>query len=108
MQSHPGHIRVRQPDRLPAEELARLRKSLADRNVRLQEGPEFEEKLSHLRTMYEPYSESIALRLLITLPPWVHTEKKKDNWEAGPWDRAIQATKPGHSGTREPTAPEGG
>ena len=23
------------------------------------------------------------------MPPWIHTEKKKDNWEAGPWDRAI-------------------
>ncbi|MGA7379408.1 MAG: hypothetical protein WBX03_01040, partial [Terriglobales bacterium] len=80
-----------EPDRLPAEELARLRKSLADHNVRPREGPEFEKKLSHLRAMYEPYCQSIARRLLITLPPWIHTEKKKDNWEAGPWDRAIQA-----------------
>ncbi len=79
------------PDRLPTEELARLRKSLAEGNVKLKEGPGFEEKLSHLRAMYEPYSQSIARRLLITLPPWIHTEKKKDNWEAGPWDRAIQA-----------------
>jgi hypothetical protein len=80
-----------QPDRLPAEEMARLRKSLADHNVRPKEGPEFEDKLSHLRAMYEPYSQSIARRLLITLPPWIHAEKKKDNWEAGPWDRVIQA-----------------
>ena len=80
-----------QPDRMPDEELARLRKSLAERNVKLKEGPEFEEKLRHLRSLYEPYSQSIARALLITLPPWIHTEKKKDNWEAGPWDRAIQA-----------------
>jgi hypothetical protein len=33
----------------------------------------------------------MARNLLITLPPWIHPEKKKDNWEAGPWDRAIQA-----------------
>ena len=79
------------PDRLPPEELARLRQALADRNVKLKEGPEFQEKLGHLRSMYEPYSQSIARTLLITLPPWIHTEKKKDNWEAGPWDRAIQA-----------------
>ncbi|HLW88218.1 MAG TPA: potassium channel family protein [Terriglobales bacterium] len=79
------------PDRLPAEELARLRKSLADRSVKLKEGPEFEEKLRHLRSLYEPYSQSVARTLLITLPPWIHPEKKKDNWEAGPWDRAIQA-----------------
>jgi hypothetical protein len=33
----------------------------------------------------------MARNLLITLPPWIHPEKTKDNWEAGPWDRAIQA-----------------
>jgi hypothetical protein len=79
------------PDRLPAEQLARLRKTLADRSVKLKEGPEFEETLRHLRSLYEPYSQSVARTLLITLPPWIHPEKKKDNWEAGPWDRAIQA-----------------
>jgi hypothetical protein len=59
--------------------------------VKLKEGPELEEKLRHLRSLYEPYSQSIARTLLITLPPWIHAEKRKDNWEAGPWDRAIQA-----------------
>jgi hypothetical protein len=33
----------------------------------------------------------MARNLLITLPPWIHPEETKDNWEAGPWDRAIQA-----------------
>ena len=80
-----------QPDRLPSDELARLRKSLAERSVKLKEGPEFEEKLRHLRSLYEPYAQSFAQMLLITLPPWIHSEKKRDNWEAGPWDRAIQA-----------------
>ncbi len=78
-------------DRLGAEELARLRQSLLERGLRLKEGPEFEEKLSHLRSLYEPYVQAIARNLLITLPPWIHPEKKRDNWEAGPWDRAIQA-----------------
>ena len=27
----------------------------------------------------------------MTLPPWVATDRKKDNWQGGPWDRAIQA-----------------
>ncbi|HTA24514.1 MAG TPA: potassium channel family protein [Terriglobales bacterium] len=98
-----------QPDRMPDEELARLRKSLAERNVKLKEGPEFEEKLRHLRSLYEPYSQSIARALLITLPPWIHTEKKKDNWEAGPWDRAIQAKSLvilGQANVRQPKADE--
>ena len=78
-------------DRLPPEELRRLRQSLAERGVKLHEGTEFEEKLAKLRSLYEPYSVAIALNLSITLPPWIHPEKRKDNWQAGPWDRAIQA-----------------
>jgi hypothetical protein len=45
----------------------------------------------HLRSLYEPYAIAMARNLLITLPPWIHPEETKDNWEAGPWDRAIQA-----------------
>ncbi len=59
--------------------------------MRLPEGAEADEKLTHLRSLYEPYAQGIARNLLITLPPWIHPEKKKDNWQAGPWDRAIQA-----------------
>jgi len=79
------------PDRLPEEELKRLRHQLAERGVKLGEGAAFEEKLSHLRSLYEPYAVAIALNLSITLPPWIHPERQKDNWQAGPWDRAIQA-----------------
>ena len=25
------------------------------------------------------------------LPAWLHPEKLRDNWQAGPWDRVIQA-----------------
>jgi len=37
---------------------------------------------------------------LMTLPPWIHPDHKKDNWQGGPWDRAIQARAlehPGHA-----------
>ncbi len=78
-------------DRLPLEDLNRLRQDLAARGVKLRDGVEFEEKLSYLRSLYEPYAVAIALNLSITLPPWIHPEKQKDNWQAGPWDRAIQA-----------------
>ncbi len=79
------------PDRLPADEMARLRHALSQQGPQLKEGPEFEQKMAYLRSLYEPYALSMARNLFITLPPWIHTEKKKDNWEAGPWDRAIQA-----------------
>jgi ion channel len=78
-------------DRLPPAELEHLRQTLSERGVKLRDGAEFEEKLSRLRSLYEPYAAAIALNLSITLPPWIHPEKRKDNWQGGPWDRAIQA-----------------
>jgi len=78
-------------DRLPPEELELMRKTLAANGLQLREGAEADEKLSEYRRMYEPYVQALSLRMLITLPPWIRTEKKKDNWQAGPWDRMIQA-----------------
>src|ERR1700681_3948745 len=78
-------------ERLSPEDLARLRQQLAERGVKLREGTPFDEKLAHLRSQYESYAVAIALNLSITLPPWIHPERQKDNWQAGPWDRAIQA-----------------
>jgi hypothetical protein len=78
-------------DRLPGEEFQRLRRSLAERGLQLQESPETREKLAYLRSLYEPYVVAIARNLFITLPPWIHPEKMKDNWQGGPWDRLIQA-----------------
>jgi hypothetical protein len=79
------------PARLDAEQLLKLRQALQEHGLRLLESAESEEKLKHLRSLYEPYALAMARNLLVTLPPWIHPEKKKDNWEAGPWDRAIQA-----------------
>jgi ion channel len=78
-------------DRLTEDDLTRLRKALSDRGLTFREGVESEQKLASLRSLYEPYAVAMARNLFINLPPWVHPEKKKDNWQAGPWDRAIQA-----------------
>src|SRR6266480_945458 len=80
----------RHPERLSASELARLRQSLETRGIRLREGSEAEQKLAYLRTLYEPYVLAMARNLAINLPPWIHSDKKRDNWQAGPWDRAIK------------------
>ena len=78
-------------DRLSDEQLAQLRKALAAAGVRVRQGPEADQKLEKLRALYEPYVEALSRRLVFALPPWMHSEKKKDNWQSGPWDRAIQA-----------------
>jgi Ion channel len=91
-------------DRLKAEDLTRLRAALAQHGVSLSlavnDGADVPERLAELQVLYEPYLHAIGRRLLMALPPWVHTDRKKDNWQGSPWDRAIQARAlehPGHA-----------
>jgi Ion channel len=79
------------PNRLSEKDEEELRKTLAAAGVRLRQDPASLEKFDHMRLLYEPYLEAMSRNLQITLPPWMHPEKHKDNWQAGPWDRAIQA-----------------
>jgi hypothetical protein len=57
----------------------------------MREGTAAEEKLAALRAMYEPYVNALAYSLLIALPPWLHGERKPDNWQVAPWDEAVAA-----------------
>ena len=79
------------PDRLPANEFARLRTALTEKGLMLRDGAPAEDKLTALRAMYEPYVNALARSLLIVLPPWLHPERKPDNWQVAPWDEAIAA-----------------
>jgi hypothetical protein len=78
-------------NRLPDSDLEKLSSILAANGLNLHSGEEARQKLQDLRNMYEPYVEGISRNLLIDVPPWFRAIDKKDNWQAGPWDRAIQA-----------------
>ena len=78
-------------DRLPDEELAALREALAAAGLRLRSDEYGEDKLTKLRSMYEPYVHSTGRNLMLTLPPWRFAAKTRDNWQAGPWDKLIQS-----------------
>ncbi len=80
-----------QVERLTDADFDRLRQTLAAAGLKLRSTDEARQKLSKLRSMYEPYVHSTARNLMITLPPWQYPEKIRDNWQAGPWDRIIQA-----------------
>jgi hypothetical protein len=87
-------------DRLTADDRTRLKTELAWRGVGLNDKPDAPERLAELRAVYEPYIHALGRRLVMTLPPWIHEERHKDNWQGGPWDRAIQARAlehPGHA-----------
>jgi Ion channel len=68
-----------------------LRETLAAAGLKLRTGDEVRPKLDKLRSMYEPYLHGMARNLMVALPPWQHPSKMRDNWQAGPWDRIIQA-----------------
>jgi hypothetical protein len=78
-------------DRLPESELAEVRKALQSVGLRLRSDDYARDKLLKLRSMYEPYVHATGRNLMLVLPEWRYTEKKRDNWQAGPWDRLIQA-----------------
>jgi hypothetical protein len=80
-----------QPERLPDADYNELRGTLAQAGLKLRSTEEARQKLNRLRSMYEPYLHSTAKNLMVTLPPWKHPSKMRDNWQAGPWDRIIQA-----------------
>jgi len=79
------------PDRIFPDGLVRLRKELLVHGVRFDDGDDVWERLAELRMLYEPYVQAMSVRLLFTLSPWMATDRRKDDWQASPWDQAIQA-----------------
>ncbi len=79
------------PERMTDAAYETLRSTLEDAGLELRSDEYAHEKLAKLRAMYEPYVHATARNLMITLPPWRHPEKLRDNWQAGPWDRLVQA-----------------
>ena len=76
-------------DRLPPDDLRRIRDALAQHGLKLHDGEEADRKLTGLRNMYEPYIYALATYLNQTLPPWIPQTKGKDNWQTTAWGEAA-------------------
>jgi len=76
-------------DRLPAEELRRIRDILAQHGLKLLDGDAADRRLLELRRMYEPYIHALAAYLNQTLPPWIPQKKGKDNWQTTAWGQSA-------------------
>jgi ion channel len=84
-------------ERLTSESWRLLRARLADASVLPPTTDGFEARLAELRLLYEPYAQALAAFLLFDLPPWVHAQPRRDNWQGGPWDKLLSARKePAH------------
>jgi hypothetical protein len=74
-------------DRLPPDELTRMRDNLKRNGIFLQDGNAAVEKLKKLRGMYEPYVHSLSEYLLMPLPSWDVSKRSADNWQTSAWER---------------------
>ena len=84
-----AQVLARQPtaaidERLSDEELERLRVRLAQGGLTLRDG-QLAERLADLRQLYEPYAAALAAHLALTLPMWVRTLERPDNWQTSAW-----------------------
>jgi hypothetical protein len=74
-------------ERLPPDDLARLRALLAENGVPLCDPGSVGQKLDKLRPMYEPYLSGLTHRLLMPLPPWIVAAESTDNWRTSAWGK---------------------
>lgn len=81
-------------DRLPPDELHRLRATLAEAGFHLRDSEASNEKLTKLRGMYEPHLESLSRFLLMEVPPWILSKEIIDNWRTTVWGRISGPTTP--------------
>ena len=87
--AHVFNTRPQNPlkDRLPPDELGRMRSNLRRSGILLQDGDTAAEKLNALRRMYEPYVHALSEYLLMPLPSWEVAAKSADNWQTSAWER---------------------
>jgi hypothetical protein len=78
-------------ERLPTEELARLRDVLGEIGVVVRNEPGDEKTLAELREMYEPYIKVLSEYLLMPLPGWLPKPKSIDNWQTSAWEVTAPA-----------------
>jgi hypothetical protein len=90
-----------EPDRLPPDELIRLRSALAAAGVKLADAPDADRRLTELRRMYEPYVIPLADFLFVQLPPWIPEKDGFDNWQTSKWGRISGLATPPRPGSNE-------
>lgn len=73
-------------DRLPAESFAEMEAMLLHAGISLHFDHDASRELYRLRSLYEPYLQTLSRYLLFPLPGWLPT-RKSDNWQTTAWNR---------------------
>jgi Ion channel len=88
-------------DRLDSNEFVRLQPLLDRPGFEIRDIAQVQEKLRHLRGMYEPYVEGFSDRLLMPLPRWISSQQAADNWRTSAWKPAPAVTVSAMSRSRD-------
>jgi hypothetical protein len=75
------------PDRLPEDQLRRLREELRAAGLAVREGVAADRKLTELRGLYEPFLAALSKHFLLDLPPVRPASVPVDNWQTSAWMR---------------------
>ncbi len=67
-------------DRLPENDVEKLRTLLRASGTPIPDGPSANERLRSLRSLYEPSVNALASHLRLTLPPWIGAADEADEW----------------------------
>jgi len=73
-------------NRLSSAEFTQLQDILVTAGIHLRESRKSEQKLSELRTTYEPFVSALARRIQVSLPPWIPPKDTLDDWQTSAWD----------------------
>lgn len=76
-------------NRLPTEDVRRIREMFVHHGMKVLDIEEMDEQLTDLRNMYEPYLFALAEYLSLSMPPWIPSAKTKDNWQTTAWGRSA-------------------
>jgi len=90
-----------QTQRLTDAEFSRLRTRLAEAGLDMRDEASAARRLEELRRLYEPYVEALARHLAVTLPPWVRTVERPDNWQTSAWERPTTLRTSDYARVRE-------
>jgi hypothetical protein len=77
-----------EPDRLPDTAVERFLAALTAAGIAVKDVPEFREKLTRLRRMYEPYVFALSRHLMIGMATWLRESERVDNWRTSAWEHS--------------------
>jgi len=75
-------------DRLPAQDLLKLRQILVELGMQIKGDSEMAGELTRLRKMYEPYVHALSTYLLMPVGRWLPDHEKAANWLGSRWEHS--------------------